>query len=121
MLVFSPHVVVHRIGRTGRCGKTGIATTFINKLCGKLPSTCTVITLHFFLLDTCIRKRLNLNSSLHFRASHSCVGNISTGCYSTSDFSSLCHRGVRTEGFEGTVDGSETEGASILAPAGLPH
>ena len=48
MLVFSPHVVVHRIGRTGRCGKTGIATTFINKLCGKLPSTCTVITLHFF-------------------------------------------------------------------------
>ena len=42
--------------------------------------------------------------------------------YSEShDFSSLCHRGVRTEGFEGTVDGSETEGASILAPAGLPH
>ena len=27
--------VVHRIGRTGRCGKTGIATTFINKMCGK--------------------------------------------------------------------------------------
>ena len=26
--------VVHRIGRTGRCGKTGIATTFINKMCG---------------------------------------------------------------------------------------
>ncbi|XP_022086635.1 probable ATP-dependent RNA helicase DDX41 [Acanthaster planci] len=24
---------VHRIGRTGRCGKTGIATTFINKSC----------------------------------------------------------------------------------------
>eukprot|EP00898_Chlorokybus_atmophyticus_P005935 jgi/Chlat1/6342/Chrsp44S00457 len=24
---------VHRIGRTGRCGKTGIATTFINKNC----------------------------------------------------------------------------------------
>ncbi|XP_006816434.1 putative ATP-dependent RNA helicase DDX41 [Saccoglossus kowalevskii] len=24
---------VHRIGRTGRCGKTGIATTFINKAC----------------------------------------------------------------------------------------
>ena len=23
--------VVHRIGRTGRCGKTGMATTFINK------------------------------------------------------------------------------------------
>jgi hypothetical protein len=22
---------VHRIGRTGRCGKTGVATTFINK------------------------------------------------------------------------------------------
>ena len=27
---------VHRIGRTGRCGKTGIATTFINKGCGEL-------------------------------------------------------------------------------------
>ena len=26
---------MHRIGRTGRCGKTGIATTFVNKLCGK--------------------------------------------------------------------------------------
>lgn len=24
---------VHRIGRTGRCGKTGMATTFINKTC----------------------------------------------------------------------------------------
>jgi ATP-dependent RNA helicase DDX41 len=24
---------VHRIGRTGRCGKTGVATTFINKGC----------------------------------------------------------------------------------------
>ena len=29
------YYVVHRIGRTGRCGKTGIATTFINKMCGK--------------------------------------------------------------------------------------
>ena len=25
---------VHRIGRTGRCGKTGVATTFINKQVG---------------------------------------------------------------------------------------
>jgi len=25
---------VHRIGRTGRCGKTGMATTFVNKTCG---------------------------------------------------------------------------------------
>jgi ATP-dependent RNA helicase DDX41 len=24
---------VHRIGRTGRCGKTGVATTFINRDC----------------------------------------------------------------------------------------
>jgi hypothetical protein len=29
------NIIVHRIGRTGRCGKTGIATTFINKMCGK--------------------------------------------------------------------------------------
>lgn len=27
--------LVHRIGRTGRSGNTGIATTFINKSCGK--------------------------------------------------------------------------------------
>ena len=27
--------LVHRIGRTGRCGKTGLATTFINKSVGK--------------------------------------------------------------------------------------
>lgn len=33
VLVFPP--LVHRIGRTGRSGKTGIATTFINKGCGK--------------------------------------------------------------------------------------
>jgi ATP-dependent RNA helicase DDX41 len=26
---------VHRIGRTGRCGREGLATTFINKNCGK--------------------------------------------------------------------------------------
>ncbi|TNN24580.1 putative ATP-dependent RNA helicase DDX41 [Liparis tanakae] len=26
---------VHRIGRTGRSGKTGVATTFINKGCGE--------------------------------------------------------------------------------------
>jgi ATP-dependent RNA helicase DDX41 len=26
---------VHRIGRTGRCGKTGVATTFINKNCSE--------------------------------------------------------------------------------------
>lgn len=33
LLLFRP--LVHRIGRTGRSGKTGIATTFINKGCGK--------------------------------------------------------------------------------------
>lgn len=31
-------LLVHRIGRTGRCGKTGIATTFINKMCGECSS-----------------------------------------------------------------------------------
>lgn len=33
--MFFFYVIVHRIGRTGRCGKTGIATTFVNKSCGK--------------------------------------------------------------------------------------
>lgn len=32
-------LLVHRIGRTGRSGKTGIATTFINKGCGKKKIT----------------------------------------------------------------------------------
>ena len=27
---------VHRIGRTGRCGKTGVATTFINRGCDEM-------------------------------------------------------------------------------------
>lgn len=30
-----PVSAVHRIGRTGRSGNTGIATTFINKACGE--------------------------------------------------------------------------------------
>ena len=38
---------VHRIGRTGRCGKTGIATTFINKL---VPET-TLLDLKYLLLE----------------------------------------------------------------------
>ena len=33
---------VHRIGRTGRCGKTGVATTFINK--NVRPARCTLLT-----------------------------------------------------------------------------
>eukprot|EP01060_Flectonema_neradi_P006828 TRINITY_DN14681_c0_g1_i1.p1 TRINITY_DN14681_c0_g1~~TRINITY_DN14681_c0_g1_i1.p1 ORF type:complete len:611 (+),score=114.03 TRINITY_DN14681_c0_g1_i1:58-1833(+) len=38
---------VHRIGRTGRCGKTGIATTFINKSC---PET-TLLDLKYLLIE----------------------------------------------------------------------
>ena len=34
-VVIVVNCAVHRIGRTGRCGKTGIATTFVNKMCGK--------------------------------------------------------------------------------------
>ena len=37
--------LVHRIGRTGRCGKTGIATTFINKMCGK----CIVYIIYIYI------------------------------------------------------------------------
>ena len=43
-------LLVHRIGRTGRCGKTGIATTFINKLCGTSSTTQVKFTL--FTLPT---------------------------------------------------------------------
>lgn len=32
---------VHRIGRTGRSGNTGIATTFINKACGECTAKAT--------------------------------------------------------------------------------
>ncbi|XP_062522206.1 probable ATP-dependent RNA helicase DDX41 isoform X2 [Corticium candelabrum] len=38
---------VHRIGRTGRCGKTGLATTFINKGC----SESTLIDLKHLLVE----------------------------------------------------------------------
>lgn len=36
-------LIVHRIGRTGRSGKTGIATTFINKGCGEKQTLSPVI------------------------------------------------------------------------------
>lgn len=36
-----PVSAVHRIGRTGRSGNTGIATTFINKACGKSATRAT--------------------------------------------------------------------------------
>lgn len=39
---------VHRIGRTGRCGKTGVATTFINKSCEEtilLDLKCALVSL----------------------------------------------------------------------------
>ena len=50
MLLF---YVVHRIGRTGRCGKTGIATTFINKMCGKCTSYCLIFCTGL-ITDGCI-------------------------------------------------------------------
>lgn len=36
-----PFPAVHRIGRTGRSGNTGIATTFINKACGESAARAT--------------------------------------------------------------------------------
>ena len=36
-----PFLAVHRIGRTGRSGNTGIATTFINKACGEALTIAT--------------------------------------------------------------------------------
>ena len=38
---------VHRIGRTGRCGKTGVATTFINK--NVRPARRTLLTTSLLL------------------------------------------------------------------------
>lgn len=40
--------VVHRIGRTGRCGKTGLATTFINKGC------CELVEIMLIAIGSCI-------------------------------------------------------------------
>lgn len=37
-----PLSTVHRIGRTGRSGNTGIATTFINKACGESVTRATL-------------------------------------------------------------------------------
>lgn len=41
---------VHRIGRTGRCGKTGVATTFINKAReeGRKEGASTLLSLFLF-------------------------------------------------------------------------
>lgn len=35
VLTFFKSITVHRIGRTGRSGKTGVATTFINRSCSE--------------------------------------------------------------------------------------
>lgn len=40
---------VHRIGRTGRCGKTGVATTFINKASNSLEKGALLGIAVFFL------------------------------------------------------------------------
>ena len=47
---------VHRIGRTGRCGKTGIATTFINKNQVSLHASarCSMVS------RACKKRRLSL-------------------------------------------------------------
>ena len=41
-----PVSAVHRIGRTGRSGNTGIATTFINKACGESATKAVSWALH---------------------------------------------------------------------------
>lgn len=42
-------LTVHRIGRTGRSGKKGIATTFINKACGKYQTLSQILVYNFIL------------------------------------------------------------------------
>lgn len=46
-LIHSLMCLVHRIGRTGRCGKTGVATTFINKSCGAYFSVHSFLSGYF--------------------------------------------------------------------------
>lgn len=49
---------VHRIGRTGRCGKTGIATTFVNKLCGKASLSMFVYVYHPCIIEESVLRDL---------------------------------------------------------------
>ena len=52
---------MHRIGRTGRCGKTGVATTFINRDCMET----TLLDLKHLLIEvgtTQTRKRTESNT-----------------------------------------------------------
>ena len=46
--------LVHRIGRTGRRGVGGLATTFINKTCGKSFEKNSLVLLFVVLLDEAI-------------------------------------------------------------------
>ena len=56
--------IVHRIGRTGRCGKTGLATTFINKAVGKLP--CDPFFVVKFYIGTFFRLSVSIIGGILF-------------------------------------------------------
>ena len=61
------------IGRTGRCGKTGVATTFINKNCAE----AILLDLKYLLGEVCVRVRVRV----HVRAcACACVCSCACAC-----------------------------------------
>jgi ATP-dependent RNA helicase DDX41 len=67
---------VHRIGRTGRCGKTGVATTFINKSCEET----TLLDLKHLLREAKQRIPPVLQMLDDPRGDTEAVGGVSGGC-----------------------------------------
>lgn len=67
---------VHRIGRTGRCGKTGVATTFINKSCEET----TLLDLKHLLREAKQRIPPVLQMLDDPRGDTEAIGGVSGGC-----------------------------------------
>lgn len=97
---------MHRIGRTGRSGKTGIATTFINKGCGKTRLKYSCVVMHVIVLwcndhpqnsiccipEICMNSNRNAHEGLDLvcgKWPYSCIEWNSTLCFFYADESVL--------------------------------
>ena len=61
---------VHRIGRTGRCGKTGVATTFINK--NVRPTLYILLSTYDVPFTTCYTSHLVFSTSYLLLTDYCC-------------------------------------------------